>query len=352
LGLDRADDRAIAETGASLGVPIARRVTVSASWALSAMRDSGVRQRASLTSGVSLPQNLALELDGSWSEEAAGSDSWSAHLGVTRAFGRRTTATVRAESDDALQSGYAEVNHSRPAGEGAGFRLGGRAGDTYEAFGDLDAEGRIGRFLADYHWSPELDGGSFGVAGGLTWIGGRVFASRPIDGSYALVRVPGVAKVHAYLNNNDVGVTDRRGDLIVPGLVPYYGNRLSIDDADVPIDYQIGGTERVIAPPDRSGAIVRFDVTAAHIVRGGVAAPGGDTAYGELAVDVDGQPHTSPIGRDGTFELADLPEGSWVGEVRYASGVCSVGLTVPHGAEPIVDVGALRCDPSSQVAHR
>ena len=84
-------------------------------------------------------------------------------------------------------------------------------------------------------------------------IGGSIHATRPVDESYGLIRVPGVSGVRGYLSNQEVGRTDRRGDLLVPNLLPYYGNRLGINDKDIPMDHDIGTTELTIAPPFRGG---------------------------------------------------------------------------------------------------
>ena len=51
------------------------------------------------------------------------------------------------------------------------------------------------------------------VAGGIVAIGGSLVATRPVqDRGFALVRVPGVGGVRAYLSNQLVGRTDRRGN--------------------------------------------------------------------------------------------------------------------------------------------
>ena len=46
--------------------------------------------------------------------------------------------------------------------------------------------------------------------------------------------------------------------MIVPNLMPYYGNKLGIVDQDLPLDYEIQTTEKTIAPPYRGGAVVTF----------------------------------------------------------------------------------------------
>ena len=53
--------------------------------------------------------------------------------------------------------------------------------------------------------------------GAIVGIGGGVFATRPVEESFALVRVPGVEGVRAFASHQEIGKTGRRGDLLVPG---------------------------------------------------------------------------------------------------------------------------------------
>ena len=59
----------------------------------------------------------------------------------------------------------------------------------------------------------------------------------PVGQSFALLRVPGVKGVEGFSSNQPIGRTNGSGDLLVPEILPYYGNRLSIADTDVPLDY-------------------------------------------------------------------------------------------------------------------
>ena len=147
-----------------------------------------------------------------------------------------------------------------------------------------------------------------------------------MEQSYALVRVPGVAGVRATLDRQPVGRTDAKGDLLVPGLLPYYGSRLGIEDADVPALYRVGRTERLVAAPPRGGALVRFDVHKLRAIEGAVrlVRPSGTMvpAFGTLEVDAPGGPFRSPIGGDGAFWLEDVPAGSHAARVYFEGQVC------------------------------
>lgn len=82
--------------------------------------------------------------------------------------------------------------------------------------------------------------------------------TRPVQDGYALVRVPGLENIPAEWSNQTIGVTNKNGDVLIPNLLPYYGNQVSIADTSVPIDFALDTDRRVIAVPYRGGALITF----------------------------------------------------------------------------------------------
>jgi len=188
------------------------------------------------------------------------------------------------------------------------------------------------------------NGGSATAAGALVLIDGTVMASRPVQEGFALLQVPGVEGVRGFLNNQEIGRTNGSGNLLIPSLQPYYGNRLRIGDADVPLDYQIGAVEQVVATTLRAGALVRFDVQKVTTVKGQVRVDlnGQPTvpAFGELTVDATLR---SPLGADGQFWFGDLAVGKHPARVEFRDGVCRFELEVPANAGAVVNLGTVSC---------
>src|ERR1700687_4599161 len=106
------------------------------------------------------------------------------------------------------------------------------------------------------------------MPGGIAAIGGGLYATRPLQQGFALIQVPGVEGVRGYFENQEVGRTNSSGNLLVPNMLPYYGDGLSIADRDVPIGYGIGKLREVVAVPNHGGAVVRFDVARVESVTG------------------------------------------------------------------------------------
>jgi len=174
-----------------------------------------------------------------------------------------------------------------------------------------------------------------------------VFATRPIYDSFGLIRVPGLADVRGYVNNQDIGATDSRGDLPVPNLLAYYGNRIAIADTDIPLTHSVGAVERTVAPGLRGGALIAFPVQRIQSLSGRVVVErGGAThvpAYGDLRVEAGGAPVGSPIGRDGEFYLENLPPGRHRATIQEPGGTCVFTLEAPAAGPSLVDLGTLVC---------
>jgi len=169
-------------------------------------------------------------------------------------------------------------------------------------------------------------------------------ASRPVREGYALIQVAGLEGVRGFLNNQEIGRTNGSGNLLIPSLQPYYGNRLRIGDADIPIDYQIGAVEQVVATTARGGALVPFDVQRVTSVKGliRVELNGHPTvpAFGQLTLDARLK---SPLGAQGQFWFEDLGVGAHLAEVEFREGTCRFELVVPKDAGPSLNLGTVSC---------
>jgi outer membrane usher protein len=189
------------------------------------------------------------------------------------------------------------------------------------------------------------------AAGALVGIGGGLFATRPVRSSFALVQVPGVKDVRGFSSNREVGRTDRRGNVLVPDLLPYYGNLLNISDTDVPIDYLISRVQATIAPPYRGGVLVRFPVARIQRSQGQVVVvdAGGErpATYGQLTVTAAGERLVSPLGAAGQFYFENLAPGRHAATVEFTGGTCDLTLEVPEAEDGAVDLGVVRCVPGA-----
>jgi outer membrane usher protein len=168
-----------------------------------------------------------------------------------------------------------------------------------------------------------------------------------VEDGFALVRVPDVGGVRAYVSNQEVGRTDRHGDVVVPNLLAYYGNRVSINDADVPMDRDLPKDAVLLAPPFRGGAIALFPAPRPSRVTGhfvvlrdrGVFTP----ANWGLTIATPTGSISSGLGGDGAFYLENLPPGNYAATIEGDGLRCRATLHVPASEDAVIKSGVTTC---------
>jgi outer membrane usher protein len=347
--LHAAEDRALRELQGYLGTQLTRSVGVSAQYRSSEMRDGGRRAEASLSASAQTTPRSHVFVSVSRLQAERGKWTTGFSAGLSYSLGPRSTAGLSYRRSDHDDFAVAEVQSPLARGTGLGYLLQVRddAGSP-SGLARLEYQGAFGRYEASYDRTSGQGRTTVSATGGFVAIGGSLYATRAVQQSFALIRVPGVGGVRGFSSSQEVGRTSASGDLLVPDLLPYYGNRLSIEDQDVPLDYSIDATERVIAPRHRGGAIVSFPVRRIQSVTGTLTVQEGKIAVvpasGELTVQIGESESTSPLGVGGEFYLESVPQGRYPARVEYRGGVCPFILQVPASAESILDLGAVVCE--------
>jgi outer membrane usher protein len=267
--------------------------------------------------------------------------------GMSVRIGPNTLASISTERVGDAHQIVTELQQPLPVGTGWGFRLYDTRGDRDFSSGAFRYQGPYGR----YEVRRDATGGraqtTLNASGGLVAMSGGLYASRPIQDGFALVRVPDVPGVRAYASNQEVGRTNGDGNLLVPNLLSYYGNVLNISDQDVPLEHTVGAVRKIIAPPYRGGALVVFPVERVQGATGVLQLDiDGQTivpAYGQLSVTSGAATIDSPVGERGEFYLENLAPGQHEAVVLYRGISCRFMLTMPVSSAPAVDLGTVRC---------
>jgi outer membrane usher protein len=280
----------------------------------------------------------------------SGQQIWSGFAGVNVVFGRQTMANVTYSSFPGSESTYASLDRPLPAGVGVGYRIAGSdlGGGTANAQFEANTPFNGLRVTYDAMQGGSQQTGSVTLAGGLGATGGGLFFSRELHSSAALVEVTGLKHVRVLADNVVIGRTNGSGRLLIPELLPYLANRISVDESDIPFEYSVPVLSQLIAPPFRGAAYVRF-VTARVQGRDGsvrVKIAGEDVvpAFGSLVVQVEGRDVESPLNSAGEFFL-DLPDGHHTGTVTYKGHTCRVEFDAAPTRELVQHLGVLRCAP-------
>jgi outer membrane usher protein len=354
LALDAAADRPLVESQLNASHSFDRRVSSSLQLRGAVRRDGGWSTSASASASMPVTRRVAVSLTAGVDDDDVSPLRLRGLLSLSFAAAKRTHGDLSHEQTGAQYRDRLSLHRGVPRGGGIGYRLAGMLGERATVNGEVEALSRYGRYQLGYRQSEgggRVDGS---VAGGLATVGGRLFATRVVDGSFVMVRVPDVEGVRVYLDNKQVGRTDCHGELLIPYALPNYGNRVAIDPADLPPDRPPARTSLLLAPPERGGAVAEFPAPRMRVVRGRVvidrAGQQVNPAYGEIviapplgSVDTDSEPLRSDIGADGAFEFAVLSAGTYAASIRWSDGTCQLALDVPESSEPITRLGVLTC---------
>jgi len=328
---------------ANFGGPL----SVTAQHSLRRLYQGVTRQRTGALATVQLARNIEFTASVTRVRDERGNGR-EAYAGIAILFGK-STASVAHVSDSRGNRATFDAQRSLPVGEGYGYQMHAESGTNGNATGVARYQTQFGRYELRQERLNGESNTTVSASGSIVGIGGGVYASRPVQDSYALVRIPGVEGVRAFASHQEVGKTGRKGDLLVPDLHAYYANILDVADGDIPLQYAVPDVGQTLALPYRGGAVALFDVQRVQRVVGSITvAEGGEArvpAYGEITVTTKGREFSSPIGGTGRFYFEDLAAGTHSAVVRDKDGKeCTLTITVPSSDGTIVNLGSLRCN--------
>ena len=232
-----------------------------------------------------------------------------------------------------------------PTGPGWGWRYAAsdsatqrfQAGATYNSnYGQVTAEGNQG---------ADSNAIRLGASGSLGWMEGFAFASRRIDqGAFAVVKVGDIPDIPVSLSNQVAAITNAKGLALVPGLLPYQFNQLTLSPDQLPFDVDIHGVREMVVPYARSGAFVNFPVKRSRNALVVLRQPGGAPVPAGAHVVVMPGNQEFIVARRGEVYLIDLAADNRI-TVRWQDGGCQLPLKLPPltvGAEA-PRIGPLMC---------
>ena len=310
----------------------------------SVVTDDGDRRQA-LTPSLSIALFRRVNLTTSVSRVASRHSSHiEALTGLTVPFGGRSSFTTSSYNSLGQTSGSLAVQRSLGPGPDWGYRL--DANDNGLSSASLTGQTRVGRVqLRAEQWGGEMLHG-VQVAGALVAAGGRVHFTSPVDDAFAVVRLEGLPGVRTFLNNQFVGRTNGRGELVVAGLTSYTGNAISVSREDIPADVDLASDAVLIAPSFRGGALVTLPATRTAPVTGRfliAVEPLLVPSYGLARITTAASTITSPLDERGGFYFDALPPGAYVAIVEYFGRRYACQVKVPPAAFA-VNLGVVRCD--------
>ena len=261
----------------------------------------------------------------------------------------------RGPDDEADSRGYGfDARRSRPAGTGWGYDASVQHDDFgTSGFGQVEYQGAHGRYALQADRFGGRGSARVLLNGALVGIGGRAYATPPLDSGFALVRVPGVAGVPILRENLEIGLTDASGDLLVRDLIPYYANQIALDPSQVPLDHEIVRGSTRLAVFRNTGSVAVLDAQPLRAYSGRVRLRGVDgatpAAFGRIQLVRGDARQASPLGADGRFYFEQLPAGRHQATVDSDGRRAQCAIDIPAHAQPgIVELGEIECAVTTQ----
>lgn len=275
-------------------------------------------------------------------------------LTFTRSLGERTSATLDATSEGGHGQGLVQVQRNLPAGPGSGYRVSAGVDGSPDGEADYTWQTTAGTYDVDAQRMLGETQETASAAGGIAFFGNQLFPARSINGSFAVVNVAGEPGVRVYDANQLVGRTNSRGQVLVPNLLPYEDNQISIEQADLPLDAEISTVEKKAVPYFRSGTLVRFPVVHPHGALVTLVLTGGKDLPAGALVQIAGRGEQYPTALHGEVYLVDFSAPA-VLRASWPGGRCEA--TIPKDVhipsdDPLPQLGPFVCKATPGEARR
>jgi len=343
------DNRATNLASAFAGFEVGPRASVTVNYSTGHMRSGSQQQNLTLAGAVRLSDTFDLVATADHTHINPGYSANQYFMALNYQVGRHTLAAVSEQDGSGGGGTGISLQENLPAGTGTGYRFQHGTGSQIHDDDLFQYQTSFGSYQTEYTQISGAGRTDVLASGGLVDAGDGIMFTRAVEDGFAVIDVAGLAGVRGYYNNQQMGRTDKRGRLLIPNLLSYYGNRVGIADQDVPLDYSIDATEKTVAPPYRGGVLVRFPVQKISAITGTMIVDGARKptipSFGQLRVTVNGQDLVSELGRWGQFYLENVSPGEYPAEVEYADGLCAFQLTVPDRSSALTEIGSVHCLP-------
>ena len=221
--------------------------------------------------------------------------------------------------------------------------LGGRLNEEAHAEAGLDYAGKHGRAYSDLSVSPSQQSLRLGASGGVAVAAGRMFFSRRIEESFAVVSLKGHPGVGVGLGSAVMTQTDAGGIAFLPYLSPYQANQVRLNAQDLPISAELDSIEHVVVPSWRSAVLVDFPVRSGRAALVRMRQDDGEPVPAGAQVRIAGQREEVYVGRRGEAFVTGLQPTNRL-DVHWPGGRCGFELALPAAAnDEVLRVGPVQC---------
>jgi outer membrane usher protein len=342
-------DRTVLDERVSLGMrPFRGSFTSAISYSATRSMLGTASRQISLQQSVSLRSGVSLLVTAGISAGTAGSQH-NLSVFLFRSAPRNSAApSVNAsiQSDGSAVRQVLELQRAVPPRGGTGYDVTGDS--TGLSTGRITMQSPVGDVDVDYSGGRgRAFTGNVAVSGAIAVAGPYVHLSQPISDSFAIVKVAGGERVKVLVDNQDAGMTDRSGLLVLSNLPSFSAQRIRITRDDGPVNLDLTNADQRLVVASQHGGVAKFSasVVTAVIGRVRVSSGAGSTApaFGRLSLRSGGTFATSELGRDGNFYFEDLPAGPYAAIIRYSGGECRFTMILPRISGIEQNIGEFTC---------
>lgn len=353
------DDRPKLQASASINYGSRIAGTYSLSYAAQTVF-GGATDQHTATLGYTKTLGQDVSLVANVSRVVQGTKGYELFIGISFFPGNGLSANASYQkTKDGDVTNQIQFAKTPPIGEGVGYRVtaqrsvtAGAVSESISPFVQYNARNAILSAEGTNFVNAGSGGSSFyqlSLAGAATYIGNDVYFSRPVNDSFALVKIePPLPGVRVLKSSAEIGITDASGALFVPNLGSYQLNEVGIQSKDIPLDYTVTQTVQKIRPPLRSGVLALFSVTRIRAVTGSLKlrSDGAVTPIENYEVVLTGAADSARVStiRNGDFYIENLAPGRYFAQLKVEDKTCRLELTVPDSQEIVANLGDIFCE--------
>ena len=180
-----------------------------------------------------------------------------------------------------------------------------------------------------------------GVMGAVVWMDHDIFTADQVSDAFAVVST-GRAGIPVTYENQPVGKTDGKGNVLVPDVVSFIPVRFAIDTLDLSAEEIATATERRASIRAGAGAVINLQVRKVRNATIYLTGPDGRPLNAGGRVTREGQPDAE-IGWDGVTYLEDVSGHMTLRVTRRDGGSCTADVTIPAGLHALPKIGPVPC---------
>lgn len=297
--------------------------------------------------------------------------STSVFAGVTFYPKKDYTLSARYEKSSERTAEVLQASKTPPTGAGYGWRvnLEREKTDAYSytvnpyfqykaSYGVYEAEGVIRENKNKTHESYR-----FAFSGAILYTAGHLGFSRPVTDSFALVKASNVENTRVTLNGEVMGKTNKKGYLFLPELSSYNDNIISINDKDIPMEYDIYVKEAFVSPWYKSGFCLEFPVERKYrysgFLKGKIDEKLIPLEFIDIVIETRARKEEEKnnciklvkrevleylkvaTAKDGEFYIEELNPGNYKAKIVYNGKSSEFELTLPESRELVIELGEI-----------